>query len=109
MEEKMIKKIPAVQLGKVMGVIGAVIGLIVGILVAIISIISSQAVSDFITALFPRYESELIRYGFLFGVGAIAVLPLIAFVVYFINGWIIAVIYNFVAPRIGGIKLGFEE
>ncbi len=109
MEEKTIKKIPAVQLGKVMGVIGTVIGLVVGILVAVISIISSQAVSDFITSLLPRYESDLIQYGYLFGAGAIVVLPLIAFVVYFISGWIIAVIYNFVAPRIGGIKLGFEE
>ncbi|MCK5628550.1 hypothetical protein KAI12_03705 [Candidatus Bathyarchaeota archaeon] len=105
----MIKKIPAVQLGKVMGVIGAVIGLIVGILVAIISIIGSKAVLDFITAIFPAYEGNLIRYSFLFGVGAIVVLPLITFAVLFINGWIIAVIYNFVAPRIGGIKLGFEE
>ena len=44
------------------------------------------------------------------GLGAIWVLivPIAVFIVGFIQGSIYAVVYNFLAPRIGGIRLRFE-
>ena len=36
------------------------------------------------------------------------VVPIAVFIVGFIQGLIVAVVYNFLAPRFGGIKLRFE-
>ena len=38
----------------------------------------------------------------------VVVIPVVVFVVGFIQGLIVAVVHNFLAPRIGGIKLRFE-
>ena len=103
MEEKTIKNVPAMPFAMMMGAINAVMGLIGGILVAIfwtgIWAIISQAPNGF----------DFTGFGILFGVGAIIIFPIIGFIAGLIEGLIIAVIYNFLAPRIGGIKLQFEE
>lgn len=104
MEEKTIRAIPAVPFATMMGAIQAVIGLIAGIIFAIassaiMSIISSSANNGI----------DLTGFGILFGVGAIILMPIAGFIGGFIQGLIMAVVYNFIAPRIGGIKLRFEE
>jgi len=38
----------------------------------------------------------------------VLVIPVVVFVVGFVQGLIVAVVHNFLAPRIGGIKLRFE-
>ena len=48
-------------------------------------------------------------FSVLFGVGAIIIMPIIGFIGGLIQGVIGAVLYNFIAPRIGGIKLRFKE
>jgi hypothetical protein len=42
-------------------------------------------------------------------VAAIVIMPILTFALGFIQGIIFAGLYNFLAPRIGGIKLNFEE
>jgi hypothetical protein len=85
------------------GVISAVIGLVVGIIYALVlgSIISAAPISN-----------ELFNFGWLqvlFGVSAIVIMPILGFVGGFIQGAIYAALYNFLAPRIGGIQLRFKD
>ncbi|MFP3985899.1 MAG: hypothetical protein ACLFU9_08075 [Candidatus Bathyarchaeia archaeon] len=102
MEEKTIRNIPAVPFAVMMGAINAVIGFIAGIFMAI-----------FWTAMFSMIPTgtdiNLAGLGLLFGAGAIIIMPIMGFIGGLIQGLIIAVIYNFLAPRIGGIRLRFEE
>lgn len=102
MEEKTIKNIPAIPFATMFGAISAVIGLIVGIIMAIFS--------TAIMSMIPTGTGiPLTGFGIIFGIGSIIILPIIYFISGFIGGLIFAVIYNFLAPRIGGIKLLFEE
>jgi hypothetical protein len=48
-------------------------------------------------------------FALVFGVGAIIVMPIVGFIGGFIEGGLLAVLYNFLAPRIGGVKLRFKE
>lgn len=43
------------------------------------------------------------------GVFMVIILPIIGFIAGFIQGLIYAALYNFLAPRIGGVKVRFEE
>jgi hypothetical protein len=43
------------------------------------------------------------------GVGGIITMPILLFIVGLIQGLIYAAVYNFLAPRIGGIRLRFKE
>jgi hypothetical protein len=102
MEEKTIQAIPAVPFAMMMGAIQAVIGLIIGIIFAI--------ASTAIMSMIPTIEGvDFTGFGVLFGLGAIIIMPIAGFIGGLIQGLIIAVIYNFLAPRIGGIKLRFKE
>jgi hypothetical protein len=51
---------------------------------------------------------NLTGLGIIFGEGAVIVVPIKAFVGGLIGGLILAVVYNFLAPRIGGIKDRFK-
>jgi hypothetical protein len=95
MEEKTIKAIPAVPLGLMMGAISAVIAFIAAIVMVLFMLP------------FFRYTPGFEWISFLGALWAL-VIPIAAFIVGFIQGLIIAVVYNFLAPRIGGIKLRFE-
>jgi len=103
MEERTIRAIPPMPFAVMMGAIAAVIGLIVGIIFAV----ASTAIMSMFTV--PGSTIDLTGFGLLFGLGAIIIMPISMFIVGLIEGLIIAVIYNFLAPRIGGIKLQFEE
>lgn len=102
MEEKTIRAIPAGPFAIMMGAINAVIGLIAGIIIAAIGGALTSTISSNTTV-------DLTGFGILFGVGAIVLMPIACFIGGVIEGLIIAIIYNFLAPRIGGIKLHFEE
>ena len=95
MEEKTIKAIPAVPLGLMMGTISAVIAFIA-------SIIMVLSVMPFAT-----YAGgfEWIR---VLGGLWVLVVPIVILTVGFVQGLFIAVLYNFLAPRIGGIKIHLE-
>jgi len=95
MEEKTIKAIPAVPLGLMMGAISAVIAFIASIIMVLLMMPALTYA--------PGFE-----WVGLLGALWVVVIPVVVFVVGFIQGLIVAVVHNFLAPRIGGIKLRFE-
>ncbi len=97
MEEKTIEAIPAIPLALMLGAINAVIGFVFGIIFAIFSAA--------ITSLLPSGSGLVV----VFGLWSIIAMPIIGFIAGFIQGLIFAVVYNFLAPRIGGIKLRFKS
>ena len=52
---------------------------------------------------------NLSALGLIFGVRAIITAPIAGFIGGLIIGIIVALIYNFLAPRVGGLKLRFKE
>ena len=105
MEKKTIARIPALPFALMYAAISAIIGLIVGIMFAV-----------FFTPTFlwasqqPSYTGpSLAPFAFVFGAAAVVIFPVGWFVVGLIEGLIFAALYNFLAPRIGGIKLYFEQ
>jgi hypothetical protein len=106
MGERTIQSIPVMPFAMMIGVISAVIGLIIGIFYALVfgAIISAIPATSTTTG--------VVDFGWLsvlFGVGAIIIMPILGFIGGLIEGVIVAVLYNFLAPRIGGIKLRFKE
>jgi ABC-type lipoprotein release transport system permease subunit len=105
MERKTIARIAVLPFGLMYGAISAVIGVIIGIIFAVIF-----TPMFYYTTSLPNYTGpSLSFFGFLFGIGAIVIFPIVMFVSGLIQGLIMAVLYNFLAPRIGGIKLYFRE
>lgn len=104
MSEKTIQSVPVMPFALMLACIGAVIGLIVGIFYAL-----------FFGALFSLIPSaadigiDLTFLRIIFGVGAVIVMPILCFIGGLIQGLLYAVLYNFLAPRIGGIRLRFKE
>jgi hypothetical protein len=105
MEEKTIKSVSPVPFGLMMGAISGVIGFIAAILLAVVYLpfILSSSCNPMLGV--PGLSGFLAAIGVLM----VVIIPIIAFVAGFIQGLIYAVVYNFLAPRIGGIKLRFEE
>ncbi len=85
-------------------VIAAIIGLIFGIFYGVIF----GAVFSNITL--PTTNNPFLGWmGILFGVGAVIVTPIISFVMGFIVSALVALLYNFLAPRMGGVRVRFKE
>ena len=106
MGEKTIQSIPVMPFAMMLGIISAVIGLIIGIIYAFVfgAIISAVPATTATTG--------VVNFGWLsvlFGVGAIITMPILGFIGGLIQGVIVAVLYNFLAPRIGGIRIRFKE
>lgn len=95
MEEKTIKSIPAVPLGLMLGAISAVIAFIASIIMVLLMLPALTFTLGF-------------EWVGVLGALWVVVIPVVVFVVGFIQGLIVAVVHNFLAPRIGGIKLRFE-
>jgi hypothetical protein len=105
MEEKTIKSVSPVPFGLMMGAITGVIGFIAAILLAVFYLPFILSSSYNPVAGVPGLSGFLAAIGILM----VIIIPIIGFVAGFIQGLIYAVVYNFLAPRIGGIKLRFEE
>lgn len=104
MERKTIAKIPALPFALMYGAISAVIGLIMGVIFALFFVPIFQFASSQ-----PGYTGpSLSPFAFMFGVGAIVMFPIGMFISGLIMGLIFAAVYNFLAPRIGGIRLYFQ-
>ena len=106
MEEKTIQSISVLPLALMSGLIGAVIGLLIGIFYAVVfgAIFSTIPSSTLGTGVF-----DFGWFSIIFGVAAIIIMPIIGFIAGLIQGALVAVLYNFFAPRIGGIKFRFKE
>ena len=104
-EEKTLKSIAPVSLALMMGIITAIIALIIGLIYAgVFATVMSSLSSLPTVSTFPLSTA--------FG-GIVAILiPVITTVAGFIGGFIqgllIAALYNFLAPRIGGVKVRVE-
>jgi hypothetical protein len=110
MEEKTIQSVQVMPFALMSACISAVIGLILGIIYAA----TFGAILTYITSSLPATSTapSNVNFGLLsaiLGVGAIVVFPILYFIVGLIGGLICAAVYNFLAPRIGGIKLRFKE
>lgn len=91
-------------LALMLGTIGAAFGLIGGLIAAA----SWTAIMSTITSM-PNYQGPSTpSLGVFFGIGAIILFPIGGFISGLVQGLIVAVVYNFLAPRIGGIKLQFD-
>jgi len=103
LEVKTISSVSVIPFALMFGVISAIIGLVVGIIYAIVfgAIISTVPTTS------TFFDISWLRV--LFSVGAVVIMPIVGFVGGFIQGAIYAVLYNFLAPRIGGIQLRFKE
>ncbi len=94
MVEKVIKRFNVVSVGKIYGMLGVIMGVIVGIIFLLFSLIGfplEEAGSSILLGLF-----SLVLYPIFFGIGG------------FINGVIIAFLYNVAANWIGGVKVDLE-
>lgn len=104
MTEKTIQSIPVMPFALMLACINAVIGLIIGIFyVLFFGTIYSMIPSTASTAI------GLALFRFIFGLAALIIMPVIGFIGGLIQGALCAALYNFLAPRIGGIKVRFKE
>ena len=104
MEKKTIIRIPALPFALMYGAISAVIGLIIGIFSAIFW----NSIFSFMSSMPTYTPPSWTGFGLLFGTTAVVFFPIMMFAFGLLQGLIFAVLYNFLAPRIGGIKLYFE-
>ena len=104
MEEKTIQSIPVTPFALMLACVSAVIGLVVGIFYALLFGFAFSGIPSSATG-----SLNLGWLGLILGVGAVITLPILFFVFGLIQGVIYAVVYNFLAPRIGGIRLRFKE
>jgi len=100
-KEQELKHINVLSFGKVMAIIGAIIGLILGILFA-----AQALMLGGMTGGLGLPGAGLIGVGM--GVASIVIFPIVYAIVSFIGGVIYAVIYNFVASKVGPIKITLE-
>ena len=96
--QEKVKKIRAVSLGKMLGVMYGIMGLIFGGLITIFAILGSSL-----------FTSEKDFGGIFFGIGAIILLPVIYGVLGFILGVIFGWIYNVAARWTGGLEVDILE
>lgn len=104
MTEKTIQSIPVMPFALMLACINAVIGLIIGIFYALFF--------GALHAMIPSTASTAIGltlFRIIFGVGALIIMPIIGFIGGLIQGLLCAALYNFLAPRIGGIRVRFKE
>ena len=58
----------------------------------------------------PNYQGPSpTGLGVIFGIGAVVTFPIMGFIGGFLQGLIFAVLYNFLALRIGGIRVRFAQ
>jgi hypothetical protein len=105
MNEKTIQSIPVMPFALMLGCISAVIGLIIGVIYALLF----TAIFSSIPSTVPSTGVNLSFLQVLFGAGAIILGPILGFIGGLIQGLVYAALYNFLAPRIGGIKVRFKE
>ncbi len=102
--EKTIQSIPITPFAPMYGCISAVIGFFIGIFYA--------ALFGIIFANIPSSTNSILNLGWLgwfLGAGAIILVPIVSFIGGFILAVVVAVVHNFLAPRIGGVRVLFKE
>lgn len=101
LELKTIKRVQVMSFALTIGVIYALVGFIVGILFAVLG------GSLFVCLLGMGGREILEGFGALSAL-AIIIFPIMYFIMGFIGSAIAAILYNIVAPRVGGIQVELE-
>jgi hypothetical protein len=109
---KEIKSLPVVSFALIISVISLILTFIAGIIWFLVGYAALLNVSNFIislnnntTAVVNSVAGSITAMGALY---LIIVWPIMAFIMTFIVAAIIALLYNVLVPRIGGIKLEIE-
>jgi len=95
---KVLKSIDPMSAAKVVAVVMAIWGLIVGVMIAL-----SFSIADFTGRIFAGFE--MVGLGPRVGLLGIVLFPIAYGITGFIGGYVFAWLYNFVAKKIGGVKL----
>jgi ABC-type antimicrobial peptide transport system permease subunit len=95
-----LKKVGILSLAKIAGLFGIIYGLISGILLSFV-----YSKSDLLASLGAELPATITTLGY----ASIIVLPILNGIIYFIEGIILALIYNLLAGWVGGVKLEFKE
>jgi hypothetical protein len=90
---KEIIEVPVVQLAKVVGIVYAILFFIIGIFYGLGAGVAASAVPNFGVS------------GVLLAILIIIVMPILGFIAGFVESAILALIYNWIVPRIGGIQV----
>ena len=114
-----LKEIGAVSLGKMFAIFGLIVGFFVDLFMTIISLILSSIFSIFATqpgatdiAGFDMYSGimgPMMGYAGILGAVSIVIMPLLLGLLGFLYGAGIALVYNFIAGRFGGIDINIAE
>jgi hypothetical protein len=85
-------------MAKIFGLSYLIMGFLFGLFISAISLVR--------TTMLVTQSSVMAK---LFGVGAIIFLPIFYGILGVVSGYIAAFIYNWLARRVGGLKLDFEQ
>jgi len=87
------------------------VALMVGVIVAVLSLLFCILFFSVLSLQFPNIQLGGHERGLIFGKGILFVIlvPIIYGIVGIISGALSAVVYNFIAGRIGGIKIYIRE
>ena len=111
-EIKKIKSIPVFDFSVIIALISAIVTFILGIIYFIVGYAALYNLSTFIislnnntTAVVNSVAGSISAMGALY---LIIIWPIMTFILTFIGAAIVALLYNFLAPRVGAIKLELE-
>lgn len=111
-EIKKIKSIPVFDFSVIIALISAIVTFILGIIYFIVGYAALYNLSTFIislnnntTAVVNSVAGSISAMGALY---LIIIWPIMTFIMTFIGAAIVALLYNFLAPRVGAIKLELE-
>ena len=108
-EVKEVESLPVVAFAFIISVVSLILTFIAGIIWFIVGYSALYSLSTTIIALNNNTTAVVNSVaGSITAMGAlylIIIWPILAFILTFIGAAIVAIIYNFLAPRIGGIKL----
>jgi hypothetical protein len=96
-------RIGVLSCAKVLGAVYAGLGLIFGFFFSLVGMLQSMFLAG------TDLGNGLAGFGFLFGIGAIVILPIVYGVMGFVVGALGAFIYNLVSGVVGGMELGLRE
>jgi len=96
-----LKKIKPSTLAKIYGWFGLILGIITAIILFIVSLVDMSAGTNFMWLIFS-YPPNMTRW-------AIILIPVFMWIFYYIQGGILALIYNYIAKHFGGVKLDFDK
>lgn len=98
-----VKRIGALSLAKVMGLIYGGLGLLFGLVFSFFALLGAA-----FGRAFEGASGLEALFGALFGVGAVIFLPIFYGLMGFLAGLLVATLYNFAARVVGGLELEVE-